>query len=180
MIRVEALTVEGAKLLVADVFRDGRGAFDVLWDDEWPVETGVAFRPSSACFSYNESSGTLRGMHFQKSPHEQTKLVSCVNGRAWDVIVDLRRKSKTFGEWSATELSAASGRTLLVPAGCAHGFVTLDEDTTIAYLIEGPYRHEAAGVLRWDDETVGIHWPCKIRTLSEKDASAPSWVSCEF
>ncbi len=119
-------------------------------------------------------------MHFQKSPHGQTKLVSCVSGRAWDVIVDLRKESSTFGQWCGIELSAASGRSVLVPPGCAHGFVTLEPNTTIAYLIEGPYRPERARSLRWDDETVGIEWPCDSPILSETDASAPSWDSCEF
>lgn len=162
------------------MFRDHRGTFDVFWNDEAVARAGIPFRPISACFSHNILPGTLRGMHFQKSPYEQAKLVSCVRGRAWDVIVDLRRDSRTFGQWCATELSAASGRAVLVPAGCAHGYVTLNEDTTIAYLIEGAYRPDAARVLRWDDDTVGIPWPNVAPTLSENDRSAPGWESCEF
>lgn len=174
------LPIQDAKLLVTDLFRDKRGAFEIFWDAEQILDTGVSFQPSCACFSYNERSGTLRGMHFQKPPYEQAKLVSCVSGRAWDVIVDLRKQSKTFGQWCATELSPASGQAVLIPAGCAHGFVTLNADTTIAYLIEGEFRSEASRVLRWDDETVGIEWPCEIITLSHKDASAPVWDFCEF
>lgn len=180
MIDSEPLQIAGAKLVMADVFRDHRGAFEPFWDAQVFGGSGIAFEPSNVCFSYNERRHTLRGMHFQKSPYAQAKLVSCVRGRVWDVIVDLRIESATFRQWCGTELSAASGRSVLVPPGCAHGFVTLTPDTTIAYLIEGAYLPETARSLRWNDETVMIEWPCDSPILSETDAAAPSWDSCEF
>ncbi|TWT72946.1 dTDP-4-dehydrorhamnose 3,5-epimerase family protein [Allorhodopirellula solitaria] len=177
---IESLPVEGAKLITTDVFCDDRGAFEEAFDYESLSRLGVEFQPNSGCFSYNESPHTLRGMHFQKSPYAQSKLVSCVQGRAWDVIVDLRPQSGTFGRWCGRELVAASGLSVLVPAGCAHGFMTLESGTTIAYLIQGAYRPESGRALSWNDTSIGIEWPCSDPILSAKDAAAPDWNSCEF
>lgn len=180
MITVTPLPITGASLIKTHLFRDNRGCFEVFWEEELLKKESVFFSPSNAHHSYNAIVGTLRGVHFQKSPYGQTKLVSCVSGRAWDVMVDLRSESSTFGKWHATELSAASGQAVLVPAGCGHGFLTLEPNTTIAYLIDGRYVPEAGRVLRWDDEKVGIAWPCHNPILSEKDADAPRWDQCEF
>ncbi len=123
---------------------------------------------------------TLRGFHFQKSPYGQAKLVSCVSGKALDVIVDLRRDSSSFGNWHATELEAASGKSIYIPAGCAHGFLTLEPNTTIAYLIEGEYLPQAGRVLRWNDPKLAVAWPVTDPILSDKDAAAPGWETCDF
>jgi len=152
----------------------------VFWETELLDSIDVDFQPTNAHHSYNTLAGTVRGMHFQKAPHGQTKLVSCVSGKAWDVMVDLRQDSSTFGKWHATELSAASGNAVLIPAGCGHGFATLEPNTTIAYLIQGEYIPDAGRVLRWDDAKVGIQWPCQDPILSEKDADASQWDQCEF
>ncbi len=180
MFEIHPLPIYQAFTISTPVHSDNRGQFEVFWDESLLSQVDVDFQPSNAHHSYNVAASTLRGMHFQKSPHGQTKLVSCVSGRAWDVIVDLRKESATFGQWCGIELSAASGRSVLVPPGCAHGFVTLEPNTTIAYLIEGAYLPEMARSLRWDDETVGIEWPSDSPILSETDATAPSWDSCEF
>jgi len=95
-------------------------------------------------------------------------------------MVDLRRESATFGLWHTVELAAASGRSVYVPAGCAHGFVTLEPNTTMAYLIEGEYQPNSGRVLKWNDPKVGIIWPVSNPTLSGKDAVAPEWDECEF
>lgn len=180
MITIEPLPINGASLITTRLFHDNRGCFEVFWEKELLVPKSISFSPSNAHHSYNTLAGTLRGIHFQKSPYGQTKLVSCVSGRVWDVMVDLRSDSNTFGNWHATELTAASGRAILIPAGCGHGFVTLEPHTTVAYLIEGKYVPDAGRVLRWDDAKLGIDWPCQDPILSDKDAAAPGWEQCEF
>src|SRR5450755_1788550 len=105
------LKIAGAKLLEAAPFRDLRGAFEVFWEKAGLAAARISFAPVSSCHSYNEKKGTLRGMHFQRAPHGQSKLVSCVQGAAWDVIVDLRPDSPTYKRWHGETLEAGSGRT---------------------------------------------------------------------
>ena len=171
----KALSIAGSQLLHIDPFQDSRGAFEVFWEADNLAAAGISFAPVSAYHSYNEKAGTLRGMHYQKPPYAQAKLVSCVSGRLWDVMVDLRPDSPTFLRWEATELSAASGKTILIPAGCAHGFVTLADHTTVAYLIEGDYHPAAAATLRWNDPAIGIAWPATDPILSDGDRNAPDF-----
>lgn len=171
------LPIEGAKVLTTTPFRDARGTFEVFWEQTDLRAAGLLFVPASACHSYNLKAGMLRGMHFQRAPFGQAKLVSCVQGAAWDVMVDLRPASPTYRKWHGETLAAASGRTVLVPAGCAHGFVALKDDTTIAYLIEGDYQPTASGVVRWNDPAFGIEWPVSEPMLSERDRMAPDFVA---
>lgn len=169
------LTINGSWLLEAPVFKDARGAFEVFWETDDLVKTGISFKPVSAHHSYNLLKGTLRGMHYQMAPYGQAKLVSCVAGAAYDVMVDLRAASPTYLSWKAVELSAGSGKSIYIPAGCAHGFVTLQDNTIIAYLIEGEYRPAAAGTVRWNDPAIGIEWPISNPILSERDKTAPDF-----
>jgi dTDP-4-dehydrorhamnose 3,5-epimerase len=171
------LKIAGAKLLAAAPFRDSRGVFEVFWEKAELTAAGISFAPVSSCHSYNQKAGILRGMHFQKAPHGQTKLVSCVQGAAWDVIVDLRPDSPTYKHWHGENLEAGSGRALFIPAGCAHGFLTRKDETTIAYLIEGDYKPTAAGVVRWNDPAFGIEWPVRDPILSERDRLAPDFIA---
>lgn len=165
----------GAWQIQVSSFQDSRGAFETFWEAADLASAGIIFAPISAHHSHNEKAGTLRGMHYQKPPHGQAKLVSCVSGRVWDVAVDLRPNSPTYLRWEATELSTASGRALYIPAGCAHGFVTLTDHATVAYLIEGDYEPTAAGTLRWNDPAVGIDWPIRDPIVSERDRLAPDF-----
>ncbi|MGJ8696674.1 MAG: dTDP-4-dehydrorhamnose 3,5-epimerase family protein [Verrucomicrobiaceae bacterium] len=166
---IQALPIEGARLLSVPVFSDHRGSFETFWENGG----GLEFRPVNAHHSYNVKAGTLRAFHFQEEPHGQSKLVTCVSGRVWDVIVDLRRDSATYLKWHGTELVAGDGRSTYVPKGCGHGYVTLEDDSTMAYLIEGAYVPEAAAVIRWDDPGLGVEWPDLDLTISEKDRNAP-------
>lgn len=172
--------IQNSHLLQTNVHQDNRGQFEVFWEEHLLAEAGIQFQPTNAHHSYNVAAGTMRGMHFQKTPHGQSKLVSCVSGSVWDVMVDLRPESKTFKQWSAHQLDAASGKAIYIPAGCAHGFLTLTDNTTIAYLIEGDYQPGAGRVLHWDDPDVGIDWPSEVKVISETDANAPKWDQCEF
>ena len=180
MFKVRPLPVTDAFILQTDVFQDDRGKFEVFWEEPILASHDILFRPTNAHHSYNAKSDTLRGMHYQRLPHGQSKLVSCVSGKVWDVMVDLRPESPTFQQWHATRLTAASGTSVFVPAGCAHGFVTLEDHSTLAYLIEGDYVPDAGRVLKWNDKTVGIEWPVDNPAMSNKDATAPEWNQCEF
>lgn len=126
--------------------------------------------------SHNAVAGTLRGLHFQAPPHEEDKLVTCVRGSLFDVLLDLRRDSPTFRSWFGVELSAGNGRPVFVPAGLAHGFQTLRDETTVLYNISAYYRPEAARGVRWDDPAFGIEWPpAETRVISERDRSFPDF-----
>ena len=174
------LPIHDALLISTPVFADDRGVFEVSWESYDPYFVRNKFVPLSLQHSYNPKKGTLRGLHFQRTPHGQNKLITCVSGRVWDVMVDLRPESPTFQKWHATELAAKSGKSVYIPEGCAHGFLTLDAESTLAYLIEKPYVPEAGGVLRWNDSTVGIEWPKAEKKMSEKDETAPEWNDCKF
>jgi dTDP-4-dehydrorhamnose 3,5-epimerase len=167
------LSIEGAALITTPVFSDIRGSFEIFWEEGVLSSGGLSFKPVNANHSYNSRSGTLRAFHYQESPHGQTKLVSCVAGKVWDVMVDLRPNSLTRHQWAASELSAGDGRCHYIPKGCAHGFVTLEEHSTVAYLIEGEYVPEASTVFRWNDPTIGVPWPVADPILSDKDRGAP-------
>ena len=172
-IEKEPLKVDGSYLLATPFFADNRGGFEVMWEENLLDQIKISFRPENANHSYNGTAGTLRAFHYQRAPHGQAKLVSCVSGKVWDVMVDLRPDSPTFRQWAATELSVGDGKCLYIPEGCAHGFVTLEDNSTLAYLIEGKYRPESAAVVRWNDPALGVTWPVSDPIISDKDRQAP-------
>jgi dTDP-4-dehydrorhamnose 3,5-epimerase len=130
------------------------------------------FRQSSV--SFNALRGTLRGLHYQAAPHAETKLVRCTAGAVFDAIVDLRPESDSYGRWFAAELSAANRRSLYIPAGCAHGFLTLTDAAELLYMISTDYVPGAARGLRWDDPAIGIRWPFAPLRVSARDAGLPT------
>jgi dTDP-4-dehydrorhamnose 3,5-epimerase len=170
------MSVPDAYTLTSAPFRDHRGSVDATWENSVFVQIGLSFSPVSNVFSYTKSRNTLRGLHYQHEPYSQAKLVTCVSGRVWDVLVDLRQASSTYLSWSAQELGGDSGRSLLIPRGCAHGFVALTDDVVMAYLIEGEYHPSSASVIRWDDPLIGIHWPCSTPILSDTDRLAKDYL----
>ena len=121
--------------------------------------------------SYNEKRGTLRGMHYQVAPYEEDKLVSCMRGAIYDVVIDLRPDSTSYYQWFAVELSAENYKALYIPEGFAHGFQTLDDDTVVFYQMSEFYHSECARRVRWDDPALGIEWPIKQLFISPKDKS---------
>jgi dTDP-4-dehydrorhamnose 3,5-epimerase len=172
----DVTNIAGNRIFTFPVFEDLRGGFEVFWETADLTAEGLAFTPVSGCHSYNRSAGTLRAFHYQRSPHGQAKLVSCVAGKVWDVVVDLRPNSPTFRQWVSIELSAGDGKCVYIPEGCAHGFVTLEDNSTLAYLIQGSYVPEASAVVRWDDPNLAVPWPVDEPILSEKDRTAPLLV----
>lgn len=163
--------------MVIDVepHRDHRGFFArISCNDEFRahgLDPGIV----QSSISYNGKRGTLRGMHYQAAPHEETKLVRCTAGAIYDVVVDLRRSSETYCRWAAVELTAANRRTLYVPRGVAHGFITLTDDAEVLYQMGVAYVAEAARGARWDDAAFGIEWPMEPRVISERDRTFAAW-----
>ena len=168
--------IPGAFAVDLERREDDRGFFARAWDVNEFASHGLSTRLVQANVSYNRAAGTLRGMHFQRAPHEEAKLVRCTRGAVYDVIVDLRPDSEAFKRWLGAELSAENGRALYVPEGCAHGYQTLTEGAETFYLVSEFYAPESEGGVRWDDPAFGIEWPAADRrVISPKDASWPDF-----
>lgn len=170
--KVERLALEGALLLRPEPRVDDRGAFMRLWCAR---EVGLDLHWVQVNQSLSRSAGTLRGLHRQTVPHEEWKLVRCLRGAIHDVIVDLRPGSASRGGWLGVDLRAEEQSALLVPAGFAHGFLTLTDDTEVNYLVSAYYEPTAERGLRWDDPRIGIRWPMAPTVLSDKDRAWPDW-----
>jgi dTDP-4-dehydrorhamnose 3,5-epimerase len=125
--------------------------------------------------SLSKDKGTLRGMHYQLAPKGEDKVVRCIKGSLYDVIIDIRPESETFGEWFGIELSAENRKMLFVPKGFAHGFITLEDDTEAFYLVTEYYAPEAERAIRWNDPKFGIEWPIEPTIISEKDLNHPDF-----
>ena len=152
-------------------FEDSRGWFSETWKRARLELAGVEADFCQDNQSLSRPQWTLRGMHFQAPPFAQTKLVRCLRGRIFDVAVDIRRASPTFGRWVGLELSAENGKQLLIPVGYAHAFLTLEPDCEIAYKVDAYYSAECDGGVAWDDPAIDVAWPLSGNTpvLSEKD-----------
>lgn len=152
---------------------DARGYFARTFCAAAFAAEGLVADFVQANHSANAAAGTLRGLHFQRAPHGEAKLVRCVKGALHDVILDLRPASPTYRAWAGFDLDAETGRMLYVPAGFAHGFQTLTDDTHAVYQVSHPYTPAAEGGVRWDDPAFGIAWPRAVTAISEKDAAWP-------
>ena len=163
-------------------FIDSRGWFTETWNEDLFRKLGImgVFCQDNQSASVN--AGTIRGLHFQRTPHAQAKLVRCLKGRIFDVAVDLRRESPSFKKWVGVELSAEQGNQLFVPAGFGHAFLTLEDDCHVAYKVDAYYAPQADGGIRWDDPELAIHWPMPgtAPILSDKDAGLPFLADSEF
>lgn len=154
---------------------DERGWFARSFCVDEFADAGIDFTPVQMNLSRNAARGTLRGMHYQIAPKPEPKLVRCTRGRIFDVAVDLRRASPTFRRWTACELDAESQTALFIPAGCAHGFLTLTPDAEVFYVMGERYDPELARGVRWDDPAFAIDWPARPRVISERDAAWPDF-----
>jgi dTDP-4-dehydrorhamnose 3,5-epimerase len=169
--RVEPTAMEGLALLRWDVAEDERGSFArTFCRDELRV-AGLEFEVVQANLSSNRALHTLRGLHFQLPPNGEPKIVSCLSGRIWDVAVDMREGSPTNRRWQAFELAADGRSSLHIPAGFAHGFLTLEPDSVVHYLMGAPFVAGAGAGIRWDDPALGIEWPAAPAIISERDRS---------
>jgi len=168
--------VEGVCIIEAEPHTDERGVFARTWDVREIRECGLAQPIVQCSTSFNRYEGTLRGMHYQAPPHAEGKYVRCTRGTAYDVAVDLRPDSPTYKQWAGTELSADNRRTLYVPPGCAHGFLTLEGATEIYYQITTAYAPSHARGVRWDDPAFEIEWPGSVRHIKERDRTYPNFT----
>lgn len=170
----------GAFVIEQERFADERGFFARSWSEREFAARGLDARLVECNISFNHRRGTLRGMHFQREPRAQPKLVRCTMGAIYDVIIDLRRESETFKRWIGVELTAANRRMLYVPAGFAHGFQTLADDTEVFYQMSEVFAPECAGGVRWDDPAFGIAWPDnngEERIIIARDREYPDFDS---
>lgn len=154
---------------------DERGHFHRLFDADSFAAAGIDFLPRQSGISRNLRRGTLRGLHYQKPPSEQAKLVRCIAGAVFDVAVDIRPGSAGFRQWFGIELSAGNGRALFVPAGFAHGFITLADDTDVLYELGAGEDRAAAAGLRWNDPAFAIDWPLSPVVINQRDAAWPDF-----
>ncbi|POF33748.1 dTDP-4-dehydrorhamnose 3,5-epimerase [Roseibium marinum] len=167
------LTLDGAYRVDLERRGDSRGFFARLFCRDEFRQLGLSEAWSQCNVSYSAEKGTLRGMHFQRPPKADAKLVKCMRGTVFDVIVDLRRGSETFGQWASVTLTANGGEMIYIPAGFAHGFQTLTPDAELLYFHSDSYSPEHEGGLHHADPDVAIAWPLEIGTLSERDRTLP-------
>ena len=169
--------LDGACVIELDRIEDERGFFARTFCRDEFATHGLRAQFVQCSVSFNATRRTLRGMHYQASPHEEAKLVRCTQGVIFDAIVDLRRASPTFKRWFGVELSADNRRALYIPEGCAHGFQTLEDASEVFYQISEVYCPEAARGVRWNDPAFGIAWPLKDPIVSARDAGYPDFIS---
>jgi dTDP-4-dehydrorhamnose 3,5-epimerase len=172
------------KTALPDVFEihldekhDERGFFARTWCELEFRDHGLNPKVVQCSLSFNERAGTLRGLHYQAEPHSEDKLVRCTRGAIYDVVVDLRPGSLTFKKWIGRELTAVNHRSLYVPRGCGHGFITLQDHTEVLYQMSEFYFPELARGVRWNDPAFGIEWPGTAEVISERDRSYEDFES---
>lgn len=163
----------GAYIVELEKREDERGFFARGWCAEEAEQVGLNPRVVQSNISFNHRAGTIRGLHYQRPPFQEAKLVRCIDGAIHDVIVDLRRESNSFGKWFAADLTRENRLALYVPEGFAHGFQTLEDGTEVLYSVSAPYHPEAEGGIRFDDERLGIVWPLRPTVVSQKDRLLP-------
>jgi dTDP-4-dehydrorhamnose 3,5-epimerase len=163
----------GVYIIEIEKYEDERGFFARTWDKNQIKEMGLDDSIIQSSMSYNRKKGTIRGMHYQIKPFEETKLVRCTKGKIFDVIIDLRKDSETFKKWISIELSENNHRTLYIPKGFAHGFQTLEDNTEIIYDISQTHNPEYSKGIKWNDKIIGIKWPLEVTVISKKDSMNP-------
>jgi dTDP-4-dehydrorhamnose 3,5-epimerase len=169
--KITSLKLEGSYEIILAPKQDDRGYFMRVYDDEILRQHGLKTVWVQENQSLSTKKGLIRGLHFQKPPYAETKLVRVVVGAVFDVFVDLRRNSKTYGQWDALELSGENRKMVYIPKGFAHGFCTLTENTLVLYKVDAFYMPEYEDGLKWDDKDLGVRWPVGKPYLSDKDAS---------
>jgi dTDP-4-dehydrorhamnose 3,5-epimerase len=172
-LKIQPLRLQGTYLINLDPQQDNRGYFMRVFDEAVFRSQGLVTTWVQENESKSTHKGTIRGIHFQKPPYSETKLVRVVAGAILDVFVDLRRESETFGHWDSIELSNDNHNLVFIPKGFAHGFCTLIEETVVLYKVDVFYAPQSEGGIRWNDETLNINWPVKEPYLSTKDKSLP-------
>lgn len=172
--------LDGVVIVEPKVYGDHRGWFMETYNESTYAQSGINAKFVQDNQSFSATKGTLRGLHYQLNPKAQTKLIRCTKGAIYDVAVDMRKDSSTFGKWFGIELSAENKKQLLVPKGFAHGFLTLTEDVEVQYKVDQLYAPEYDRGIIWNDPQIGIQWPLNVQPiLSVKDEKAPLLFAAE-
>lgn len=167
-------TLNGVILVYPEPVTDERGFFSRTFCTAEFDARGLSFDVAQCSISFNQYKGVLRGMHFQATPHAEDKLVRCTGGAIFDAVVDVRRASRTYGQWFGAELTAENRHALFIPKGFAHGFLTLTDASEVLYMISTPFAPGAARGLIWNDPAVGIAWPDEPSVISDRDRNLAS------
>lgn len=171
-----ATKLKGAFIIELERLEDERGFFARTWCEREFAAHELDPRCVQCSISFNKKKSTLRGLHYQAAPGEEAKLVRCTMGAIYDVIVDLRPDSKTFGQWFSVELTAENRKMIFIPRSFAHGFLTLTDDTEVFYQMAAFYAPEYASGIRWNDPAFGISWPAEARVISDRDRNYSNFV----
>lgn len=172
--------LQGVKVIEPDVYGDHRGWFMETFSTAKFLEAGINIDFVQDNQSFSSQKGTLRGLHYQLNPKAQTKLVRCTRGAIYDVAVDIRKESPTYGKWLGIELTSENKKQLLIPKGFAHGFMTLTDEVEVQYKVDELYHPQCDRGIIWDDKAIGIKWPMGITPiLSKKDKNAPLFEEVE-
>ncbi len=169
----ETTALQDVLLILPQPVYDSRGYFSRAFCQQECTEAGITCQFVQDNISYNQYAGTLRGMHFQRDPYGEDKLLRCIAGEIDDILVDLRPASPTYRKWEKYRLTASNGRALFIPKGFAHGYITLCDHTSVYYKVSQIYHPEAASGIRWDDPAIGIHWEKAPQIISGQDKAWP-------
>jgi dTDP-4-dehydrorhamnose 3,5-epimerase len=168
---------------IADVYvieahphADERGMFARVFDKDVLLQNGLDADVHLSAVTFNHHAGTLRGMHYQKAPYAETKFVRVTRGSVFDVAVDLRKESPSYLKWHGEVLSAENRKQLYIPKGCAHGYMTLEDNTELTYLLSAPYSPTHSGGVRYDDKAFGIVWPSDVKVIHPRDAGYADFI----
>jgi len=170
-----SLPVAGAFTVIREPHHDPRGSFARIWASAAFGEHGLAPLIAETSISHTSTRGTLRGLHYQVAPHSEAKLVTCLRGAIWDVVLDLRRESPTYRRWHGQRLAGTELGSLYVPEGVAHGLLTLTDDVQVLYQISAVHDASSSRGVRWDDATFAIAWPETPSMMSDRDRSFPDY-----
>jgi len=172
----EHTNILGAYLLKPAKHEDFRGAFFRSFDSDEFAQRKLTTNWDYFSTATNVRKNTLRGMHYQHDPHGEVKLVRCIRGRVFDVAIDLRPTSPTFKKWAGVELNAENDNCFYIPTGCAHGYLTLEDNSDVTYLIAGRWKPEASAGVRWNDPAFGVAWPTSVDVILDRDAKYPDFT----
>jgi dTDP-4-dehydrorhamnose 3,5-epimerase len=167
--------LKGAYVIEIEKLNDHRGFFARSWCQREFETHNLVSRIKQSNVSYNKIKGTLRGMHYQLSPYEETKLVRCTRGAIYDVIIDLRPASPSYSQWIGVELTGENYKMLYVPENFAHGYQTLEDNSEVTYQVTQFYTPGSERGIRWNDPAFSINWPVEVRVISDKDKSWPDY-----
>jgi len=178
--KITPLIIQGAALIEIEPLGDERGFFARSFCAQEFADAGLALNVVQGNLSHNVKKGTLRGLHYQAEPKPDPKLVSCIKGAIFDVVVDVREGSQTYCQWGGVELTADNHKALFVPPGCAHGFITLTDDALVHYQMGETFIADLARGVRWNDPAFGVEWPIDPVVISDRDASYPDYMGPDF